>query len=250
MLTSYFDESGTHGGARNTIVAEYVSTVERWAAFEGEWREFLQDCDLEYFHMVDFAARREQYRNWKEPKRTERLARAIDIINRHVMFSVLVNTDPEAFERLMSPAAKAAVGGPYGLCAIAAMRTVGFWTDDQKIDEPIPHVFEVGAEGASEVVKAFQMAYADARLRKENRMIGLVFRGKREVVQLQAADILAWECHRYLTDWGFQGAPPKRRRSYDRLITEVQNRWLQLHAEVYLTNASVAFDMHGLWVFS
>src|SRR5258708_7357699 len=56
ILAGYFDESGTHDASEAIAVAGYLSTPERWAMFEQEWKKALADFDgLPFFHMADFA---------------------------------------------------------------------------------------------------------------------------------------------------------------------------------------------------
>jgi hypothetical protein len=46
ILAAYFDESGKHHGSKVLTVAGYVSTPERWLAFEKEWKVALAELNL------------------------------------------------------------------------------------------------------------------------------------------------------------------------------------------------------------
>jgi hypothetical protein len=63
VLQAYFDESKADGDL--FVIAGYISTTERWAAFADEWQELIDHQStyyrkLEYFHMCQPARKADQ----------------------------------------------------------------------------------------------------------------------------------------------------------------------------------------------
>jgi hypothetical protein len=50
ILTAYIDESGTHDDSPVTIMAAYLSSARRWAAFNAEWATFLGRLGVDHLH--------------------------------------------------------------------------------------------------------------------------------------------------------------------------------------------------------
>ena len=61
FVAPYIDESGTHENASMLVLARYLATVEKWAAFTDEWNNILDDLrawqsiEQRFFHMQKFA---------------------------------------------------------------------------------------------------------------------------------------------------------------------------------------------------
>ena len=76
MVWGYFDETVVHrkvqieGGHRylpeQLLVGGCVSSLEKWKAFEPEWRKAMEDAGAETFHAKDFYAFRKQF-EWYKP---------------------------------------------------------------------------------------------------------------------------------------------------------------------------------------
>jgi hypothetical protein len=63
-------------------VAAYVSTEEGWLAFGKEWRECLDAYGIGFFHMTDFASRKQQFSDWPAEKCAPRFRKLASVINR------------------------------------------------------------------------------------------------------------------------------------------------------------------------
>jgi hypothetical protein len=57
VLKAYFDDSGDEDDPQEKAasLAGYVATAENWQYFEEEWRKVLKDHDVPYLHMKEFA---------------------------------------------------------------------------------------------------------------------------------------------------------------------------------------------------
>lgn len=80
FVTVYFDDSGTHKESSTAVAACYVSTVEQWKLFERDWKYIDNLEGFGTFHMADFAAGEEQFKNWTDEKRKRVLDRLCAII--------------------------------------------------------------------------------------------------------------------------------------------------------------------------
>lgn len=195
-LGAYFDDSGTHAGSDAVAVAGYISTPERWLAFESAWRLELAHLGLEMFHMSQFAVGAGPYKRWSEPQRRIRLGRLIEIINAHVIGSVGNVIPTKLYEATFGPEATRHVGGPYGLAATVNFMSVGETLDGLRClghDPWVEYVFESGTLGYGQIMKVFQYNEQDPEQKAKLGLLSLDFENKRDSVALQAAGILAYE---------------------------------------------------------
>jgi len=157
ILHGYFDESGTHAEANALSVAGYLSTPERWLEFEKDWKVALDDYGLEFFHMADFANGAPPYSDWEPHEKVERFVRLVSIINTHAVLSIGNSFIVPRYRAIISPAARRALGGPYGLAAnCCIMAAAEFLRENNPPDARLRYTFESGAEGIGGVLENFQ----------------------------------------------------------------------------------------------
>jgi len=201
-FTAYFDESGTHEGSEAVVVAGYISTPDLWQNFEAKWREVLAEFGIAFFHMADFAAKKQQFDGWPEDKRRACLSKLIHVVNDHVIASIGTVIPVKEYKDTFSEKANTFVGGPYGVAAWACMISLSGMLDLIGVPGQIAYVFESGAPGYGQVLKVFRWNEQSPGDKEQMRLLSLSFQNKREFCPLQAADILAYELYKYLPESG------------------------------------------------
>ncbi|MGA9996251.1 MAG: DUF3800 domain-containing protein [Pyrinomonadaceae bacterium] len=205
FFSAYFDESGTHD-SRILTVAGYVATVEQWAEFAREWNEVLKKEGVKIFHMKDFENGYGEFteeKGWTKERKINFQNRLIGIIKRRVTTGVYTSVDILAYEELMTGWRRTKNGSPYNFCVTACIGQIGLLWSYFKREEPIAYVIEHGAGYNHEVSEAFRLTFVDEQRRHMFRLGSLTFETKDRAVQLQAADMLAYEawkddCNSYL----------------------------------------------------
>ncbi|MEA2561405.1 MAG: hypothetical protein QOH06_2909 [Acidobacteriota bacterium] len=219
-LHAYMDESGTHRGSKALCVAGYISSPERWVAFEREWYEALYDFDIGYFHMTDFAVKAPPYDTWTREQRISRLSRLIEIINRSAYASVGIGIPLANYKIEFSAKAKRAIGSPYGLAAAACFMEFDRLVAARSPTSRIAYVFDILSKGTGPVKSFFE----SNERRKRLRLLSLRYEPKTEFLPLQAADILAYELYKHLPrQLGSDLRLPRTRHL--RLLAEVEHVW-------------------------
>src|SRR5437868_5022689 len=92
MLTAYFDESGTDGRSPIVAVGGHLSTVERWEAFQLEWKGFLQNNGVQTFHATDLIHGYGEFtkdRGWNKKRAESALRIADKIVSKHILYGVV-----------------------------------------------------------------------------------------------------------------------------------------------------------------
>jgi hypothetical protein len=98
-LAGYFDESATNPTDPALCFAGFISDEERWAAFSDKWGAAMTEWGIPYFHMTDFEARREQFKDWPRDEMSKRrLEYLITLIKEHVLGVVTVVFPRPLFE--------------------------------------------------------------------------------------------------------------------------------------------------------
>ena len=198
VLHGYFDESGTHSNSKAISVAGYLATSDQWQKFDVEWKQAMEDFELEFFHMTDFVARRAPYDKWDDDQRRERLSRLIELINGNVFAGIGFALPMSEYYKAFSKRAKEYCGGAYGLAATVCFMDAAMAVKDEHPKARIAYIFEQGVKGRGQVMKIFDHACDDPKLRDDRRLLSLKYENKRDFRPLQAADILAYELYRHL----------------------------------------------------
>lgn len=176
---------------------------------------------LEYFHMVDFASCRKQFRTgWREdePRRRSLYSDLIGIINSHVYRQFASVIESDQFGKLSPENRKEYSLNSYVLACRTCAAEITRWKTREGLDHvPTGFAFEDGDIGRGMLTKRFlEDGYPEPTFlpkRDTARSDGTMING---YTPLQAADILAYELHKPYRDilsgkpqtekfrWGFE----------------------------------------------
>lgn len=240
MLIAYMDDSGTHEGAHNCLFAGYWGGVKEWSRFEYLWKQIIDSEGVSEFHAKEFwfrfkdGTRIEPYKTWTEERHRS-------FINRLLLVIEQCNVTPFAFG--VSTADWASVPQNY--------RDVWGGKEFFRNREPHPAVLAFGMcatrlfsyckEGkvmhfvcdtgchSHPLLLAYQdlKKFADSE-RCYPQFGSLTFEDGKKAVALQAADLLAYEAHRYAKKAGANRDAPMR-DEYRRALTRARSKddfWL------------------------
>lgn len=217
MMTCYFDESfewwveGDDKSHGFTFVCGYVASVEQWKAFEVEWRQYLDGYGVADFHLTDYCSNSGEFKKWKAdefaPIRAKFMQDASAIVRKFVRYGFVAAISDSVF-RLVNESymVEESFRSPYGLvgreCAnLAWLRRTKFYPKESDLD----FVFEDGGPDKCGLMKAMTQlrpAFPDPIFKpgKNQKPSQKYPDGRKAVLQLQAADYLAYEVRKLFAD--------------------------------------------------
>ena len=208
MFTAYFDESGDKEDGF-TIICGYVASVSEWELFEVDWRLFLIKFGVPYLHMKEFSQSKKCYAKWKgnETVRARFLGMASDIIACRTQRAFCCVVSNESFDKVnLSYRVAETFNSPYALAGRTCISLANQWAgtlEDGRAN--IEHVFEDGGPDKGGLINSLQSMppFQPSPAFKPSRDV-LPSRewpdGRVGMVQLQAADYLAYETGKLLRD--------------------------------------------------
>jgi hypothetical protein len=196
-LTFYGDESGTTQENRVAVVAGYVGQVSEWRRFEREWSKVLRKYEIRIMHRANLETWHGEFTDadgWNPIRRKELLTELQPIIKSCTKVAIGSAVIKRDWEEVIPDWLKRFFGGVYGWCAHDCVVGVRKWCEgpNRGRARPITWAFEQGAEGQRQVSTMFAELSRFPELKAAFRIGTLAFPGK-EVVPLQAADLLAYE---------------------------------------------------------
>jgi hypothetical protein len=224
MFAAYFDESGGED-IGFTFVAGYGASVAQWESFEVDWKLFLAKFQVPYLHMKWFSQSKDCYAAWKgnEHKRADFVGMAAEIINSHAKRAFLSMVSNDEFtevdkiymlhERFKTP---------YALTGRSAVGLANNWARNPKTRHlDIEYVFEDGGPDKGGLISAVEALppFLPIPSFKPGRDVKPSKKwpdGRNALVQLQAADYLAYEARKVAFNI-VQGRPRIARKSLQAL---------------------------------
>lgn len=235
MFTAYFDESGTDKSSYYTGVGGLLSDAERWAHFENRWGEILREHGLPYSHMADYAHSTGPFNKWKsndkrfEPQRREFLGKLCDALVQSSIHSFGFVVSKNLYEACVPEFMREEMGSAYTFLARWCLASIGVWGADVRHAQPINVIFERG-QPQNRIRMQHNILLANERARKEFRIGELTFLDKydkgdpqRTVVQLQGADLVAYELVKNESDRRFKSI--FRMRYPMRRLSKIPHTW-------------------------
>jgi hypothetical protein len=208
MFTLYCDDSGTHSQSDIAVAACYISSVEQWAEFKRNWDEVNAREHFGVFHMADFVGRQQQFSTpeWNEQSKRDRTMKAlVNIIKTRTRIGFSGVVVKSAYDEVI-------IGGElrekygdnhYAFVVRLCTTLVDRWRQKYGYIAPVQYVFDRLSKGKGEINALFEkllLGETDAARRYGVSKDCWSFQDKSQVIQLQAADIWAWENYRYMRD--------------------------------------------------
>lgn len=220
MFTLYCDDSGTHPKSDIAVAACYVSTVEQWTHFKRNWDAASVRENFGTFHMADFVGKQAQFSSpeWSDQKKRDRTIRSlINIIRTRTAIGFAAAVVKPAFDEVITGSELREKYGDNHYAFVVRLCTtlVDRWRQRHKHVGPVQYVFDRQSKGTGEINKLFEnllLGEKDAARRYGVYKDCWSFQDKSEVVQLQAADIWAWENFRYMRDHVLAAGEKKKPR--------------------------------------
>lgn len=208
MFTLYCDDSGTHPESDIAVAACYIATAEQWAEFKRNWNEVNAREQFGVFHMADFVGKRQQFSapEWSDQLKRDRTVRAlINVIKTRARIGFSGAVVKAAYDEVIvgSKLREKYGDNHYAFVVRLCTTLVDRWRQQYKYDAPVQYVFDRMSKGKGDINALFEkllMGEKDAARRYGVYEGCWSFEDKAEVVQLQAADIWAWENYRYMRD--------------------------------------------------
>jgi len=221
--TVYVDDSGTDTKSRIVTAAFCLSTVEKWTQFERRWKNISVNAGFKHFHMTEFAAcKRERpcnqcvrgettlgqhpWRRWTTKKRKNVLRQLAETVVNFVDYGVGLSYTKQDFdEHVRTSEARLFTSEsiPEHYFTYAVQRCGGElarWRAQQtKVNPPLNFVFDLTPKKEREEIARVFFGAANEEMPHyqdgiEERFIpeSVVYRSRKDVVQLLSADMLAW----------------------------------------------------------
>jgi len=211
MLNAYFDESERAGGI--FAVAGWAYDRRHAKKCRREWSQLFQKyggC-----HMTDFALRQKQFKGISDRESHRLIQRATSIINKCASFGVAVSCDIRELEPLL-PKWIAGFEGAYPVCCHVAMTMLGQLVGET---EEIAYFFESGHRHQKQAHKFMSRVLDTPELKNSYRHYSHTFVDKKDVEQLQTADMLVWEWAKFYDETVIK-EERRIRKSLESLITK------------------------------
>lgn len=182
ILKAYIDETGTHNGAALSCAGGYLFTPDGADAFDEAWAPFVGSKDLGFFHAKV---------HYRRDDAKEIFSRLISLIVGTARQGVIRFIDPVRIGSLKGSPLQQFTGSTYSLCVLSCMERMAELAHET--GDEIIYFIEDGNEYEGELLHFLADIKTNPELRKRLAMLGADTYPKSKVIQLQAADLLAWE---------------------------------------------------------
>jgi hypothetical protein len=201
MLQAFVDDSASDTGDRRLFLAGYVNGAEQWAAFSDEWeKELKRHPAIDYFKMSEAESRgaRGQFAGWSIKDRDEKVIRLARIIHTYQPCAVYCSVSRKEFDEILAPAAPYPLKNPYGACFWGVMQTTARYHRSLDIENFPPVDFIFDEQGGLGTQAAMWYRWEKELDPSIGALLGgpPIFRNDKQLVALQAADMLAWHLRR------------------------------------------------------
>lgn len=201
MLTAYFDDSGTHSGSEITLLAGLFGHKNQWDHFNKLWRKRLDESvpgkpPVTRFHMVDCFGSFNEFAGWNRTETTFFAKELSDIIFRCGLWGCSSAIAPKPWDRYITGDLRRASGDAEGGCVRVCFNTTLQWAAEFSGASHIAFVFDDRPRRKKEYEAVYQV-YSDYRhaMKLKPELVSLTFANARNVLPLQAADLVAWEVY-------------------------------------------------------
>jgi hypothetical protein len=239
---AFADESQQARFGRSVFgVAAYVAAFDRWIELEQRWREILHHFKVPldghpehtepFFHMTDFIARKEQFKNdWSDSKRDSFIELLTGIASDHTVTGVACCIDIDEYRRVLPDDVQDKFREPYFFCVWGVLSALSGLEDRFPIVLPNKPLWFLFDRKKKATKLASEIFYTVKELRANHVLGEMGFGAMWNTPQLQAADLLTYEAIRRSLEERDDPERP-RRKSLQRLDRKGNLHFIHLNED-------------------
>ncbi len=220
VLRAYLDDSGTHDSSRAIIMGGLIAHEDEWVKFEVAWGAFLADFGLSAMHASHCEAGDKEFEGVKREIRDAYIIRCAKIIAEMDALLVVSAVSRSAWDEAVAQreVLSEAFPSPIDLCFNDVFQRCTRWgRRSAGRSEPIVITFDAREQS----IPAWQRRAAGYQARFPEKVAGVAFGNMKQVLPLQAADLIAYEAYRFHLERERLGREPDPRPSFELLASEM-----------------------------
>ena len=198
------DESGKYDDPNNCTVSVcgVVSSLEKWTAFEKAWKNVLDHYKISWFHMREFAHFKGEFSGWEDYKRREFINALVDVMHKDVIGCIAATMSKYHFDGLTAQQRLAIGNDPYYLCFLACIIRSAETVLHLASEETVEVIFADNPNFKGKAGEFWQRVKGQDSPESIRKRLGNITLDAepRDVLPLQAADLVAYEINHHLTE--------------------------------------------------
>lgn len=192
LFVGYFDDSGRKDGPNPiAVVGGFVAQPREWLGFNHQWEKVLNKYGVDVHHQNKWSNRAKPFDQWREDRRRDYLNELISVITSREVVTIGAAVSEERFDTHFPGGRR--IMSPFGFAAQCVFGATAEVIKKRVPDARIAYVFESGTLGFGEVQRAFDESLAIPSVKEEFGLVSLTQGEKSDFMQLQAADLMAYE---------------------------------------------------------
>jgi hypothetical protein len=199
VLQAFVDDSATDDGEQRLFLAGYINTADKWVLFSDAWKEALQlSPPIEYFKMSEANSLNGQFYGWSVPDKDAKILALARVIRHFKPASIHCSISRRDVKSLMKGKVPYGFADPYGYVFSGIMVPLAHQQIQRDmIRVPIDFIFDE-QENIGEEAKFWYKQIRDMQPKAVKDLLSIepLFRNDKNVMPLQAADMLAWHIRR------------------------------------------------------
>jgi len=199
LLQAYADDSASEVGDKRLFIAGYLNRADRWTHFCDAWNKELSAApDIQYLKMAEANHLSGQFTGWTIKARQEKLLGFVRVIQHFKPQSFEFSVSRDHYFKLVKPNAPRGISNPHFPCVLSVVMGLAQFCAENKHPTPVEFIFDKQDEVEAEFRLFFSHMIKDLPVKARRLISGAPrFECDREIVPLQAADMLAWHLRRH-----------------------------------------------------
>jgi Protein of unknown function (DUF3800) len=208
MFQIYVDESVSESPPVY-VMAGFISTAEKWAAFSDEWRQRVEmKPRIAYFKMSEAMSFQGEFSGFSPESRDEKIVLMDSLIQEYAMGSISLVLDHREYRRVFGdPLMPKPLRSPYYFLAYEMMKELPAFQSYFDIGGGIDFIFDEQVGEMDKIIAAWNDFKSLSGVPWKKQSSVPKFRDEKKVLPIQAADMLAWIVRKRTED-GILKLPP------------------------------------------
>jgi hypothetical protein len=194
----FVDESGGQGARKILLLSACIQTYPAWAEFSDDWDKVLRESPaVSAFHVREARGKSKEFAGWKEIDVDKKIIALTEVIIRHQPQIVTCWMSEKDYAETVRANGPPDLHHAYFVCFCAIVIKVAQYQAYLGITTPADFIFDEHGEIGEEAL-LWHFAMKDGQPEEIRTIMGStpVFKDDKDVLPLQAADLVAWHKRR------------------------------------------------------